>query len=64
MRGILKDVLVYAEYWVAWTNSVCPCLLVTHYGMKVTEDVAGHCPPLAGGRGGNGTSKNPGILTT
>ncbi|HHT9121839.1 MAG TPA: hypothetical protein ACFYEF_03120 [Candidatus Wunengus sp. YC63] len=25
-----------------------PCLLVIHKSMKVTGDVASHCPPLAG----------------
>ena len=28
------------------------CLAITHYGMKSTEDVAEHCPPLAGDQGG------------
>ena len=27
---------------------VSPCLLVIHKSTKVTEDVASHCPPLAG----------------
>ncbi len=26
--------------------------MVTNSGLKVTEDVTGHCPPLAGDQGG------------
>ena len=46
-----KAVFVYTDYGVAWTNSVCPCLLVTLKGTKVTGDVAAHCPPAGGGEG-------------
>ncbi len=28
------------EHWVAWTNPACPCLLVTHNGMKTTVNQA------------------------
>ncbi len=43
---------IYAGFgWHGQTLFVRACL-VTHYGMKVTEDVAGHCPPLAGDQGG------------
>jgi hypothetical protein len=27
-RGILKDALIFVEYWVAWTSAVYPCLFV------------------------------------
>ena len=47
-----KAVIIYAGYWVAWTNFVCPCL-ITYNGTKVTGDVAGHCPPLAGDMAGS-----------